>query len=162
MISITEDSGALEPAIVQPDDHDISTKFKCEKANKILSGEETYSPKQWREDLRQAMQCDDAEDEATKKRHYDFHKFIIYLGAVLDDFPTIKAAVLEAYPGLAKDKDGKKIAADLIKEIRKDRRDFEELLIAILVRKCLIFEAKGLAEQRAWGLASNWLVEEIL
>lgn len=162
MNSITEDSGALEPAIVQPDDHDISTKFKCEKANKILSGEETYSPKQWREDLRQATQCDDAEDEATKKRHYDFHKFIIYLGAVLDDFPTIKAAVLEAYPGLAKDKDSKKIATDLIKEIRKDRRDFEELLIAILVRKCLDFEAKGLAEQKAWDLAGNWLVEEIL
>jgi hypothetical protein len=159
MNTITETTGDYEPAIVKPDEQPT---FKCEKANRILSGEETYSPKQWREDLRLAMQCDDSEDEATKKRHYEFHKFIIYLGAVQDDFSTIKAAVFEAYPGLAKDKKNKKVVVDLIKGIRKDCSDLEEMLIAMLVRKCLDFEAKGLTEQKAWDLAGNWLVEEIL
>ena len=134
--------------------------FKCERANRILEGEERYNLKQWREDLRQELKCED-EDERVQEAHFMVCAGILYIGTCLIDYPEVKRAFLNIFPGFNKDKEGKKLAGELIKDIRKEYRDFEEILVALLMRKNLDFIERGLSEEAAVNLAGKWLQEEV-
>jgi hypothetical protein len=134
--------------------------FKCERANRILEGEERYSLKQWREDLRQELNCE-GEDERVQEAHFMVCAAILYIGTCLIDYPEVKRAFLNIFPGFNKDKEGKKLAGELIKDIRKDYRYFEEILVALLMRKHLDFIERGLSEEAAANLAGKWLQEEV-
>lgn len=133
--------------------------FKCERANRILEGER-YNLKQWREDLRQELNCE-GEDERVQEAHFMVCTGILYIGTCLIDYPEVKRAFLNIFPGFNKDKEGKKLAGELIKDIRKEYRDFEEILVALLMRKNLDFIERGLSEEAAANLAGKWLQEEV-
>ena len=107
------------------------------------------------------MACE-CEDEETRKKHYELHLVTLYLALSQVDFPRIKAAFFQCFPAFAESEDGRKLAAEFIKDVRRDFKEFEELLIAMLLRKCLDFEAKGLPEKVAGELACDWLTQEIL
>ena len=134
--------------------------FKCERANRILDGEERYSLKQWREDLRQELNCED-EDEQVRERHFMVCAGILYIGTCLIDYPEVKSAFLRVYPGFNKDKEGRKLAGELIRDIRREYRDFEEILVALLMRKYIDFIKRGLSDRTAVALAGRWLQEEV-
>ncbi len=84
---------------------------------------------------------------------------ILYISVCQIDLPKIKVEALKVYPEFA---EHKKSLTDLIKGIRQDFSEFEELLIAILMRKCDDFKARGLSDGAAQRLAWQWLRDEIL
>lgn len=145
-----------EPAVEPIED----SAFQCERANRILDGEERCSLKQWREDLRKELDSE-SEDEKAPETYFMICAGILYLGVCLIDYPKVKDAFLKIYPGFNKDKEGKKLAGKLIRDIRRDYRGFEEILIAIMLRKYLDFIKLGLSEESASDVTNRWLREEI-
>jgi hypothetical protein len=137
-----------------------NSAFKCEQANRILDGVEHYSLKQWREDLRKELDCE-GEDEKTREAHFMVCAGILYIGVCLIDYPKVKDAFLNIYPEFNKDKEGKKLASNLIRDTRREYKDFEELLIAIIMRKYIEFIKRGLSKGTALGATDRWLREEI-
>jgi hypothetical protein len=134
--------------------------FKKGRSSRIIGGEERYTLKQWREDLRKEIDCE-WEDESTREAHFAVCASILYLGVCLIDHPKVKGAFLQINPVFNKDKEARKLAATLIRDIRKDYRDFEELLIAIVMRKIVDFVKLGLREDAAINATNRWLREEM-
>jgi hypothetical protein len=134
--------------------------FKCGRASRILDGAEQCSLKQWRDDLRKELDCE-GEDEKTQEAHFIVCARILYLGVCLIDYPKVKDAFLKIYPGFNEDKEAKTLAATLIRDIRKDYREFEEILLAIIMRKIIDFVKRGLSEEAALDATNRWLREEM-
>jgi hypothetical protein len=103
----------------------------------------------------------EGEDEKTQEAHFMVCAGILYLGVCLIDYPKVKEAFLKIYPGFNKDKEGRKLAGELIRDTWKSFRNFEEILIAIVLRKVIDFCLCGLSEETASNLAGRWLQEEI-
>jgi hypothetical protein len=134
--------------------------FKSRQASQIVGGEERYTLKQWRDDLRNELDCE-WEDESTREAHFVICASILYLGVCLIDYPKVKEAFLQIHSEFNKNKEGKKLAGTLIRDIRKEYRAFEELLIAIVMRKIVDFVKLGLPEDAALDATNRWLREEM-
>ena len=49
----------------------------------------------------------------------------------------------------------------MIRDIQREYRDFEEILVALLMRKYIDFIKRGLSDGSAADLAGRWLQEEV-
>jgi hypothetical protein len=130
------------------------------RALAIISGEEYYSPRQWLKDVADAVGCT-CEDEEKRRQHTDMHRFVLLFGALYFNSRTVKHAFFKRYFGFIETKKSRKIATDLIKEIRKEFKKEEELLAAIMLHKVSEFEENGLPEDKAVKLACEWLFDEV-
>ena len=133
--------------------------FKSRRASRIVGGEERCTLKQWREDLRKELDCEN-QNEKIQESYFKICAGILYIGVCLIDYPKVKEVFLQINPGFNKDKEARKLAATLIRDIRKDYREFEEVLTAIFMRKYIDFIKRGLSEEAALDATNRWLREE--
>ena len=130
--------------------------MKFDKATKILDGELRYTIRQFKEDLRRDIDCEEDDDE-TREAHFNFQLNVIYLSSIGLTFRKIvKLFTTDIYPDMPKD-----LARDLVQKVRANSKEEIEVLTAIWMSKYCDFLALGASEDRALKLTNRFLAEEV-